>query len=65
MLRAGLVDRIVFNVLPESIGNGQKVFEDEPELALVSEKKMGSGRVWRVYEMKNYQKPNPFHNTRY
>ncbi len=51
-LKEGLIDKVIFNVLPEKIGEGIKVFEIEANLILISEKNTEGGRKWREYNVK-------------
>ena len=50
-LREGLIDKIVLNILPVKIGSGIKIFENEPDLILISEKDLKNGQKWRIYKI--------------
>jgi dihydrofolate reductase len=51
LLRAGLVDQIILNTLPDKIGSGIRVFDVESNLTLISEEDKGAGRKWCVYKV--------------
>lgn len=51
LLKAGLVDTIILNTLPDKIGSGIRVYEIEPNLTLISEEDKGTGRKWCIYKV--------------
>lgn len=53
-LEKGLIDKVIFNILPERINTGLKVFNHEADLIINSEKEMPNGRKWRVFNIKNH-----------
>ena len=50
-LEKGLIDKVILNVLPEKIGEGIRLFNIEPKLALVFEKEISVGRKWQEYKV--------------
>lgn len=51
-LEKGLVDRVILNILPEKVGSGIKVFENEPNLILEKEEAKSQGGKWQFYRVK-------------
>ncbi|MEI7741399.1 MAG: dihydrofolate reductase family protein [bacterium] len=52
-LRAGIIDRVVLNIVPESIGKGIPVFDEMPNLELLSTIQKPMGRNIYSYKIKS------------
>lgn len=52
VLSQNLIDVVIKNIIPESIGDGIKQFENEPNLVLEIEEDVGGGRKLCTYKVK-------------
>ena len=48
--RAGIIDRVVLNIIPKTIGEGIPVFNKTPELLLLSTEERPAGRKMHSYK---------------
>ncbi len=51
LLEQGLANKVILNVIPEIIGQGIEQFKMRPNLALLSEETLGSGRKRLTYKV--------------
>lgn len=50
-LKAGIIDRVILNILPQNIGQGMPVFDDEPKLILLSTQSTPTGGTICTYQV--------------
>lgn len=50
-LQAGIIDRVMLNVIPETIGEGMAVFNAQPKLMLISTENKSVGRKLCTYKI--------------